>query len=682
MVEAKLEDPIGQFAEFFKSFSEGRIRKYEERVRQLIISSSRSLVVDFDDLLLFDKELARNVVDKPYTYLEYASSALYDVVKSIDRSYAEKVKRFHVRLRGAGDVVPVRRVRAEHINRMITVEGVLVRASTIKQKLVEGTFICRNKDCGEIIKIPQTSRTFMAPAFCSRCGKKGVLEFSPEDSTYMDVQTLVVQERPEELPPGQLPRSIEVTLSDDLVDTARPGDRVLVSGVLSIRQEHSPKVGKLSTFTTYLDANYVEVSTRGIEDIDITTDDEIKFREAAKDPEIVNKIVMSLAPSIFGMEEIKEAIAYMLFGGVPKVMPDGVKIRGDIHVLIVGDPGTAKSQLLQYVAKLAPRGIYTSGKGSTAAGLTATVLRDKNTGDFFLEAGALVLADNGVAAVDEIDKMRPEDRVAMHEAMEQQTISIAKAGIVAMLNARASILAAANPTFGRYMSSRPVSENINLPVTILSRFDFIFVVPDKPSKARDSLLVDHVLSLRASRNSAVSPFPPEFLKKYIVYAKKNVRPQLTDAAMERIKSYFLSLREKASEEAPVPITVRQLETLVRAAEARARMALRSEVTAEDAEAAIRLMDYYLRTVGTDAAGRQDIDIIMTGRPRTVQQKIARLIGIVEELQKELHGDVSKDLIVEKALQEGMDKPFVEKTLKQLLNDGVLYQPHDGYYKKV
>ncbi len=684
LVEARLEDPIGQFTEFFKSFTDSKGNlKYRERIKQMIVSGSKSLVIDFDDLLLFDDNLARGVVDRPREYLEYASLALYEVVKVDNRAYAEKIGKFYARFRGAGDLVPIRRIRAEHINKMITIDGVLVRASSIKQKLVEATFICRNVDCREVIRIPQTSRSFTAPTVCPRCGKRGVLEFSPENSTYIDVQTLVVQEKPEELPPGQLPRSIEVLVTDDLVDKARPGDRVIISGILSVKQEHSPRLGRLTTFTTYLEANHVEVSTKGVEEVEITPEDEEKIREAAKDPAIIDKIIKSIAPSIYGMEEVKEAIAYMLFGGVPKVMPDGVKIRGDIHVLIVGDPGTAKSQLLQYVARLAPRGIYTSGKGSTAAGLTATVIRDKTTGDFFLEAGALVLADNGVAAIDEIDKMRAEDRVAMHEAMEQQTVSIAKAGIVAMLNARTSILAAANPAFGRYMSNRPVSENINLPVTILSRFDFIFVLTDKPNKARDAALVDHVLSLRAMKGEVSAPFSPDFLRKYIAYARKHVKPRLTEEAMEKIKAYFLGLREKASEDSPVPITVRQLETLVRAAEARARMALRSEVTAEDAEAVIRLMDYYLRTVGTDTTGRPDIDIIMTGKPRTVQQKIARIIEIIEELEKELQGGpVSKDLIFERAKQEGIDKAFVEKTLKQLLNDGVLFQPRDGYYKKV
>ncbi|MCC6042453.1 MAG: minichromosome maintenance protein MCM [Candidatus Verstraetearchaeota archaeon] len=684
MVEAKLQDPIGQFAEFFKSFADSKGNlKYRERIRQMIVSGFKSLVIDFDDLLLYDDSLAKGVVDRPREYVEYASIALYEAVKSESRAFAEKVGRFHARFRGAGDLVSIRRVRAEHINKMISIEGVVVRASNIKQRLVEGTFVCKNAECREMIKIPQDSRTFSYPNTCPRCGKRGVLEFSPENSTFMDVQTLVVQERPEDVPSGQLPRSIEVFVADDLVDKVRPGDRVLISGILSVRQEHSPKLGKLTTFTTYLEANHIEVSTKGVEEVEITPEDEEKIREVAKDPNVVEKIVKSIAPSIYGMEEVKEAIAYMLFGGVPKVMPDGVKIRGDIHVLIVGDPGTAKSQLLQYVARLAPRGIYTSGKGSTAAGLTATVVRDKNTGDFFLEAGALVLADNGIAAIDEIDKMRDEDRVAMHEAMEQQTVSIAKAGIVATLNARTSILAAANPRFGRYMSNRPVSENINLPVTILSRFDFIFVTTDKPMKDRDAALAEHVLSLRAMKGEPLAPFSPDFLRKYIAYARKNVRPRLTDEAIEKIKEYFLGLRARATEDSPVPISVRQLETLIRAAEARARMALRSEVTAEDAEAVIKLMDHYLKTVGCDAAGRPDIDVIMTGKPRSVQQKMARIVEIVEELQRELQGEpVSKDLILERAEKEGIDKAFAERTLKQLLNEGVLFQPRDGYYKKV
>jgi replicative DNA helicase Mcm len=681
MVEAKLQDPIGQFAEFFKSFADSKGNlKYRERIRQMIVSGFKSLVIDFDDLLLYDDSLAKGVVDRPREYVEYASIALYEAVKSESRAFAEKVGRFHARFRGAGDLVSIRRVRAEHINKMISIEGVVVRASNIKQRLVEGTFICKNAECREMIKIPQDSRTFSYPNTCPRCGKRGVLEFSPENSTFMDVQTLVVQERPEDVPSGQLPRSIEVFVADDLVDKVRPGDRVLISGILSVRQEHSPKLGKLTTFTTYLEANHIEVSTKGVEEVEITPEDEEKIREVAKDPNVVEKIVKSIAPSIYGMEEVKEAIAYMLFGGVPKVMPDGVKIRGDVHVLIVGDPGTAKSQLLQYVARLAPRGIYVSSRDLAIARLIGAIVKDEETGDFLLEAGLLALMNDGLVAIDRLEGMRDDERRALEEAMERQMVRVAGVGIVETLNTRTSILAAVNPRLGKYMSNRPISENVNLPNELLRRFDFMFIVTDKPMKDRDSALAEHVLSLRAMKGEPLAPFSPDFLRKYIAYARKNVRPRLTDEAIEKIKEYFLSLRERATEDSPVPITVRQLETLLRAAEARARMALRSEVTAEDAEAVINLMDRCLKdleSIIAEGLAEKPSPIVMT------QRYLERIVEIVEELQRELEGEpVSYGLIVDRAMREGMSEEFVKKALRALLNEGVLFQPRDGYYKKV
>ncbi|RLF11406.1 MAG: Minichromosome maintenance protein MCM, partial [Thermoprotei archaeon] len=569
--------------------------------------------------------------------------------------------------------------------RLIAVEGILTRASNVKHRLTEAVFKCRR--CEERMRVPQTERYLTTPSQCTNpeCGSKsGPFDLVLEESSFIDWQRLTIQEKPEELPPGQLPRSIEAVATEDLVDVVRPGDRVVAVGVLEPLPESTPR-GKLASFSSYLDLNYIEVSEKGVEEVEITPEDEVKIREAAKDPVIVEKVIKSIAPSIYGMDEVKEAIAYLLFGGEPKVLPDGIRVRGDIHVLLIGDPGTAKSQLLQYVARLAPRGMYTSGKGSTAAGLTATVVRDRSAGDFYLEAGALVLADGGVAAIDEIDKMRAEDRIAIHEAMEQQTVSIAKAGIVATLNARASVLAAANPAYGRYVFQRPVAENINLPVTILSRFDFIFVLTDKPDPARDGEMADYVLRLRSSPTPALSvPFSEDFLRKYIAYARRHVHPRLSREAMERIKSFFLELRAKSeAPDAPVPITLRQLESLVRAAEARARIALRDVATVEDAEAAIRLVQAVLRQVGYDRASKAiDIDLIMVGKPKSQQEKFIKLVDVVTELERESGGmPVSKDAILQRAEEAGLERDFVEKALKQLIKEGTLYEPRDGFYKR-
>src|SRR4029077_11606759 len=309
-------------------------------------------------------------------------------------------------------------------------------------------------------------------------------------------------------------------------------------------------------------------------------------------------------------DEIKEGILYLLFAGVAKRLPDGVNIRGDLNCLIVGDLVTAKSQLLQYVSRIAPRGLYTSGRGTTAAGLTAAVLREK-TGGMILEAGALVLADKGVACIDELDKMRPDDRVAIHEALEQQTVSVAKGGIVATLNARAAVLAAANPALGRYEPHRNVGENINLPVTIISRFDLIFIIKDQPEPDYDARMSEHILALHKSKVSPVTaPFPPEFLKKYINFAKRII-PVLTQEAIIELRDFYLKMRSKGSAEAAVAITPRQLEALVRISEARARAFLRDRVTVEDAKSAIRIMTVSLTDVGDDVkTGAMAFDVIM------------------------------------------------------------------------
>jgi replicative DNA helicase Mcm len=389
----------------------------------------------------------------------------------------------------------------------------------------------------------------------------------------------------------------------------------------------------------------------------------------------------SIAPSIYGYEHIKEAIMYLLFGGVSKTLPD-ITVRGEMNALLIGDPGTAKSQLLQYVARIAPRGLYTSGRGTTAAGLTAAVIREKG-GSMSLEAGALVLADKGIACIDEMDKMRPEDRVAIHEAMEQHTVSVAKGGIVATLNARTAILAAANPSLGRYEPHRTVAENISLPVTILSRFDLIFVLRDVPDKEADGKMSEHILEIHRRRSSPVeAPVDLELMRKYVSYAK-GVHPVLGTDALKRLSDFYLAMRGASETEgSPVAITARQLESLVRIAEARARVALRREVTAEDAEAAIAIMKRSLGEVGIDVASyKMDIDLIMTGKPKSVRDKLQIVLSMLVEMEKETSIVEKTRLISELELKHKIPRSETERMLGQLLREGTIYEPKEGFLKK-
>jgi replicative DNA helicase Mcm len=491
-----------------------------------------------------------------------------------------------------------------------------------------------------------------------------------------------VQERPEDLPPGQLPRTLSIKLvGSEIVDIARPGDDVSIVGEVRVFAPTLPGVGKLRTFILHLDANSIEILGKELETTLPSREEEEKILELAKDPWVHRKIISSIAPSIYGYDHIKEAIMYLLFGGVQKTLPD-ITVRGELNALLVGDPGTAKSQLLQYVARIAPRGLYTSGRGTTAAGLTAAVIREKG-GGMSLEAGALVLADKGIACIDEMDKMRPEDRVAIHEAMEQHTVSVAKGGIVATLNARTAILAAANPALGRYEPHRTVAENISLPVTILSRFDLIFVLRDVPNKESDTKMSEHILEIHRKGSSPVEPtIAVELLRKYISYAK-GVKPVLGQEALKRLKDFYLAMRSASEAEgSPVAITARQLESLVRTAEARARVALRKEVAAEDAEAAVAIMKRSLEEVGIDLSSYKiDIDIIMTGKPKSMRDRLQIILSALMELEKETGMVERAVLLDELETKYKVPRGETDRLIGQLLREGTIYEPREGYLKK-
>ena len=677
-----------RFYEFLRTFRDKTGRyKYRERISQMITMGQKSLLIDYNDLYIFDTRLARLLVEQPDTVLRQASEALKEIVQIEDPNY--DTTRLRVRVRALPRTTPLRSLRSDHIGRLVMLEGILVRTTPIKEKIVRAVFThcSREHGCHEFIWPPEgdlIGDTLERPPACPVCGSSsGTFRLLPEKSELIDWQKIVLQERPEEVPSGQLPRSIEIVLHDDLVDSARPGDRVSVVGIVRVQQD--PVSRRKAIYDMFIDAVHIEVSQKILEEVVITREDEERIKTLARDPWVRKRIVASIAPAIYGHWNIKEAIALALFGGVQKITQDGLKIRGDIHVLIVGDPGTAKSQLLQYAARIAPRGIYTTGKGATAAGLTAAVIRDKTTGEYYLEAGALVLADGGVAAIDEIDKMRDEDRVAIHEAMEQQTVSIAKAGIIAKLNARTTVIAAGNPKFGRYLPNRTLADNINLPVTILSRFDLIFILKDEPNPEEDRRLARHVLEVHSEAEKVRPEIEPEFLKKYISYARRYVRPRLTPEAAKLIEDFYVEMRRLGSEaEGAIAITARQLEALIRLAEAHAKMALKSEVTQEDAEAAIRLMKAFLESAGLDIeSGRIDIDVIMTGKPRSKQEKLTRIMEIIEELEAESEDGCARlREIIRRAASEGIESSLVDEAIRGFRRDGLIYEKSIGCYAVV
>ena len=627
----------------------------------------KSVVVDYNELEMFDPDSADLLIEKPDETLEAATKSIVNIDPQ------RKNAKLNVRFKNVRNNIPLRFLRSEFIGKFIAVDGIVRKTDEIHPRIMSAVFECRS--CMRMHEVEQTSNIIHEPAVCQECGGRS-FRLVQDESRYMDTQTVKLQEPLENLSGGDQPRQINIILEDDLVDTLAPGDKVRITGTLKTQRDERTK-----RFNNFIYGNYIEPLEQEFEELHIDEEDEEKIIELAKSPDIYQKIIESTAPSIRGYFEVKEAIAFQLFGGTAKVLEDKTHIRGDMHILIVGDPGIGKSQILKYVSKLAPRGIYTSGKGTSGVGLTAAAVRD-DLGGWSLEAGALVLGDKGNVCVDELDKMREEDRSAIHEALEQQTISIAKAGIMATLNSRCSVLAAANPKFGRFDRYKSIAEQIDLPSPILSRFDLIFIIEDKPNAERDHDLAGHILKIH---QDSTIPYviEPELMRKYIAYARKSVQPTLTKEAAEVLQDYYVTMRSGAiDEESPVPITARQLEALVRLAEASARIRLSNEVLKEDAQRAIKLQEDCMKQVGYDPdTGKVDIDKVEGRTSKSERDKINIIIDVIKELSDEYEGSAPKNIVyAELADKYNVGEEKVDEVINMLKSKGVIYEPTSDHYK--
>ncbi|MBN2488083.1 MAG: minichromosome maintenance protein MCM, partial [Methanosarcinaceae archaeon] len=414
----------GKFKEFFK-------RYYWDDLIQLAneYPDQRSITVDFTDLENYEQELADELLQHPDDVIPSAEQALQEIELPVEKSLSDA----HVQFIKIPNKISIRDLRSKHLLAFIAIEGMIRKATEVRPKITNAAFLCMR--CEHVTFLPQTSQKFAEPHECENetCGRKGPFKIVIEQSTFIDAQKLQVQESPEKLKGGSQPQSLDIDAEDDLAGIASPGARVVVNGILRSHQR-TLREGKSPFYDLVLHANSIEYMDKEFDELEISSEEEEQILELGRNPEIFRKINDSIAPSIYGYEDIKEALALQLFSGVPKNLPDGTRVRGDIHMLLVGDPGIAKSQLLRYMVKLAPRGVFASGKSASSSGLTASAVKDDlGDGRWTLEAGALVMADMGIAAIDEMDKMRNEDKSALHEAMEQQTISVAKAGIIATL---------------------------------------------------------------------------------------------------------------------------------------------------------------------------------------------------------------------------------------------------------
>ena len=642
-----------------------------KELRRLAAAGQKSLVVDFEQLLEFDMELSKALLEGPNDFLEASDAVLTEITK---------LPGMRLRVKGLDKSTVIRDIRAAQVGKFIQVEGILTRSSEVKPEVKEAVFKCLR--CGELNHVMQIDEVFREPLICENpnCNMRGPFKMEVESSEFRDWQSVRIQERPESLRGGRMPRQLDCIIKDDFVDKAVPGNHMVASGILRVFQEGVFRQRK-TTFRKILFINHIEVMQKGVEETELSPEDEARIKEMGKDPWLRNLVIQSISPSIYGYEPVKEGIALQLFGCSPVELPDGARIRGDTHILLTGDPGTAKSEMLKWVSQVAPRGLFTSGKKATGAGLTAAAVRDEIGGGWTLEAGALVITDGGLCCIDEFDKMSDEDRGAILESLEQQTISVAKAGIIATLNTRTSVLSAANPKGGRFDRQRLISEQIDLPPVILSRFDLIFVMRDEPSAERDRTIAHHMLELHREPNRVVKPpLDVDILRKLIIYARKNVDPKFEEEeVLKTIENFYVKWRSVAeSGESPVPITPRQLEALIRLAKANARMRLSDHVTVEDANRAIKIVSFYLREAGVDTeTGKIDIDVLMTGKSRSQREKLQKVLDIIRELETEFEGAAPVEQIKRVAERDGISTSFVEKMIEEELRRGHLYEPKQG-----
>ncbi|KAI4457476.1 dna replication licensing factor mcm family member [Holotrichia oblita] len=592
---------VNRFKNFLRTYNSKGHYIYKDRIRRMCENNQSSFTVEFPTLANEEHVLAYFLPEAPFQMLEIFDEVAKEIVLSIYPSYERVTSEIHVRISDLPLIEELRTFRKLHVNQLVRTLGVVTATTGVLPQLSVIKFDCNR--CGFILgPFVQSQHSEVQPGSCPECQSSGPFMVNMEQTVYRNYQKVTLQESPGRIPAGRVPRSKDCILLADLCDRCKPGDEVDVTGVYTNNYDGSLNTDQgFPVFSTVIVANHLVVKDCKQIVQSLTDDDVNAIIKMSKDHRILDRIVASIAPSIYGHDYMKRALALALFGGEPKNPGQKHKVRGDINVLICGDPGTAKSQFLKFVEKIAPRAVFTTGQGASAVGLTAYVRRGQASRDWTLEAGALVLADHGVCLIDEFDKMNDQDRTSIHEAMEQQSISISKAGIVTSLQARCSVIAAANPIGGRYDASMTFAENVNLSDPILSRFDILCVVRDEVDPIQDEhlarfVVASHIKHHPARINENVEEIESddlsisqEMLKKYIVYARENIHPKLQNMDQDKVANIYSQLRQESLATGSLPITVRHIESIIRMAEANAKIHLRDYVHEDDVNMAIRMM---------------------------------------------------------------------------------------------
>ncbi len=659
-------------------------KHYHAELLEQIRKGEKFLVVDFGKFVAHDPVLADMLLDKPEDMFKVGELAIEEFDVEGD------VKGFKLRFCNLPESqkLMLRDIRSSHLGKFYSTIGVVRQKSDVRPQVTASRFECPS--CGNIIPVLQLDSKLKEPTKCG-CGRKG--KFRLLSKEMVDAQGLVLEEASEELDGGEQPKRMNIFLTNDMVSPlsekkTNPGTKIVLNGVIKEVPIILKSGGQSTRFDLLIEANFVDTIEENFGDLAISEEELDEIKQIANNPKVYQKLVNSIAPSVYGHSEIKEALVYQLMGGVRKVRDDGAgsTTRGDMHVLLVGDPGSGKSQMLKRLNIVAPKARYVSGKGVSGAGLTASVVKDEFLQGWSLEAGALVLANRGQLMIDELDKMGKEDRSSLHEGLEQQTISIAKANIQATLRCETTVLAAANPKFGRFDPYQTVAEQINLPPTLINRFDLIFPIKDLPDAKKDGKMASFILNLHQNPDIEESEIPTPLLRKYFAYAKKNFTPQLTEGAVSEIKDYYLKMRASGNTESgikSIPISARQLEGLVRISEAVAKARLGDKVTKKDAKRAINLLNFSLRNIAFDEeTGTIDIDRIATDMPASQRGKVVGVREIISELEGRMGKNIPMEEIVRAATEKGLSEAEVDEAIEKLKRTGSVFEPRPGTISRI
>ncbi|WP_302083566.1 minichromosome maintenance protein MCM [Salinibaculum rarum] len=681
MSRSQHSELVDEFTQFYDRYYATEIAELAEKYP----GKKQSLVISYDDVTDYSTDLADDFLNKPVQITEYAEEALrrYDTPDT-------PLGQAHVRLKGLPDTVPLEDIRTKHIGTLIQVRGTVSSTSKVRSEYTDVAYECQR--CGTLTRIPQPTirdgSDREKPHECQGCERQGPFRVNSEQSVMVDVQTVVLEEQIRGIGGSDDTTTIKLRLEDDIAGATNPGDTLLVTGVL----KYADKDLETTIPDKYIDVtSTVHAEPNG--HVEITERDETQLREIASQETLFKDIVGSIAPSLYGHTREKLAVAFQLAGGVPKVLPDGSRIRGDIHLMCIGDPGTGKSILARAAARLAPRAVTVSGTDTSKVGLTASATPSSGDSDpWEVKGGALVRANNGLAVIDNMGGFGSDELAGLHSTIEHQEVNVSKASVTATLPAQSAVFTALNPKYGQFDQYEPIGEQINLPPDVTSQFDLVFTLTDHPDRDQDEAVADHILDTSEAAEAAQeddipdSPADPvidqELLRKYFVYANRQSTPELTDEAKAKIRAFYVELRsESADEDAPVPVTARKIEAVVRLAEASARLRLADTITTADAERAIHLVQSCLRDLGvnpeTPEFGADEVDT--RSLPSKIQRdrlKDARksLCDLGFEYEKGIPKEVAVNKIAE---QLGVSKEKAEIVITELKSKGEAYEPEKG-----